>query len=87
MPLVVSSSCRLFKRCREIVTAADRRRAAELEEKALADRINREPALNKEPDDLYAPATRWERWQGARTILGFVAFFAVFIALCSHCAH
>jgi hypothetical protein len=75
------------QRCREIVAAADLRRAAEIEEKALADRINREPALNREPDDLYAPATRWERWQGTRTNLGFVALCAVFIALCSHCAH
>lgn len=75
------------QRCREIVAAADRRRAAELEEKALASRLKAEPALNKEPDELYAPATLWERCQGIRQNLGLVAFFAVFIALCSHCAH
>ncbi len=75
------------QRCREIVAAADLRRAAEIEEKALADRIKAEPALNREPEELYAPATLWERWQGARQNLGLVAFLAVFILLCSHCAH
>jgi len=75
------------QRCREIVAAADRRRVVELEEKARADLIAKQPALNKEPDELYLPATRWERWQSVRQNLGFVAFFALFIALCSHCAH
>lgn len=75
------------QRCREIVAVADRRRAAELEEKSLLDLIAKQPALNKDPDELYLPATRWERWQSTRQNLGFVAFFAVLIALCSHCAH
>jgi hypothetical protein len=75
------------QRCREIVAAADRRRVVELEEKARVDLIAKQPALNKEPEELYLPATRWERWQSVRQNLGFVAFFAVFIALCSHCAH
>lgn len=75
------------QRCREIVAAADLRRVAELEEKVLADRLIREPSLNKEPDDLYAPATRWERWQRVRQNLSFVAFLAVLVAFCSHCAH
>lgn len=75
------------QRCRAIVAAADLRRAEEIEEAARVDQLVQKPFLNREPDEMYAPATRWERWQGARRNLNFIAFFAVFIALCSHCAH
>jgi hypothetical protein len=75
------------QRCRAIVAASDLRREAEIEEQALAERLVQNPSLNREPAEMHAPATRWERWQGARRNMGFITFLAVFIAFCSHCAH